>query len=136
MHLINLKKGFNAKLVAETSYPHTRRHPLQELITPTTFHSAIHLNQLAHQRQYILPSISPSDGVIEGYKEEGVSARRLLHPVTPTPPLLTRTALKCLWVFMFVVFYRSGQKPEAVKVWKVRGRWEEEVQKRSSGELL
>lgn len=40
------------------------------------------------------------------------------------PPLQTptRTALKCLWVFMIVVFYRSGQEPGAVKVWKEGGR--------------
>lgn len=31
-------------------------------------------------------------------------------------------ALKCLWVFMIVVFYRSGQEPGAVKVWKEGGR--------------
>lgn len=55
--------------------------------------------------------------MIEGCKEEDVSARRLLPP-----PFLTRTALKCLWVFMFVVFYRSGQEPAAVKVWKEGGR--------------
>lgn len=57
--------------------------------------------------------------MIEGCKEEDVSARR---PPPPLSPLLTRTALKCLWVFMFVVFYRSGQEPGAVKVWKGGGR--------------
>lgn len=120
-------------------FPHTKTHThtLRELITPTTFHCTIHLNQLSHQRQYILPSISLplSNGVIEGCKEEDVSAHRLLpqstptapsmHPLLPQPPPslpLTRTALKCLWVFMFVVFYRSGQEPEAVKVWTGGGR--------------
>lgn len=103
-------------------FPHIHTHTLWELITPTTFHCAIHLNQLSHQRQYILPSISLSlsKGVIEGCKEEDVSAHRLLPQSAPSPHTrlpLTRTALKCLWVFMFVVFYRSGQEPGAVKVW-------------------
>lgn len=67
LHLINLKKGFNAKLepgpcIQTRTHIHifAQIHTLQELITPTTFHCAIHLNQLAHQRQYILPSISLS----------------------------------------------------------------------------
>lgn len=93
------EKGFNAKLVAK-SFPHNRTHTyifphtkththtLRELITRTTFHCAIHLNQLSHQRQYILPSISLplSNGVIEGCKEEDVSAHRLLPQSTPPAP--------------------------------------------------
>lgn len=70
----------------------------------------------------------------------GVKRRMLLPAISSTlfhPQLLTRTALKCLWVFMFVVFYRSGQEPGAVKVWKEGGRWEErEEEKRRSEELL
>jgi len=50
--------------------------------------------------------------------------------VPPPTTLLTRTALKCLWVFMFVVFYRSGQEPGAVKVWREGQGGVEGVQKR------
>lgn len=108
------EKGFNAKLVSKM-YLHTHRHTVQKLIILTTFHCAIHLNQQAHQRQSLLPSISlpAPDGVIEGCKEEDVQPSASI-----APPPHTGTALKCLWVFMFVMFYRSGQEPEAVKVWK------------------
>lgn len=57
-----------------------------------------------------------------------IKRRMFLPSGSPSQPAhLPRTALKCLWVFMFVGFYRSGQEPGAVNVWKEgrRGREDE-----------
>lgn len=109
-------KGFNAKLVAETSRPHTlftcakhTRSWLQSFIA-----QSILISWSIRDNKSAPPSFSRSpDGVIEGCKEEDVSVCGLLPHRPPTTP--TRTALKCLWVFMIVVFYGSGQEPGAVK---------------------
>lgn len=156
------EKGFNAKLAAESFphngtsayiFPHTQTHALSG-------NSSLQRHFIA---QFILISYPIRDNISSPPSRwrspmewlRGVKRRMFLptdsshkaHPRLPPPPEtppppsslpLTRTALKCLWVFMFVVFYRSGQEPGAVKVWTGGGRRRHgrERWRRMSGELL